>query len=420
MAYEYAAIFYQNMPQIHEGGLIMSKENESTKIPGIYRMASGLYQGRFSINGKRYSLYDRDIKTLQQKIADAKYEAAHGIYTQGGSILMNTWFEEWLKIKEPMLKQSTRCLYINCYRRYIRPHLGGKLLIKIRAIDIQAVITSLQKRSLSVGTIHIVNTLLNNIFNLALKYDMITKNPCIGIILPKEEKKELGVLSLDGQKLFLQVIKGDYYEPLFLLMLATGLRIGEACALTWQDIDLNHQILYVNHTLLYQPDPDTGKSAPRLQTPKSLTSRRCVPLIDDLAEVLRLHRENQKRFIREYSLDMQIPTEFRSLVFMTKKGQPVKEPNIYQRLCRITARMNAIEESAARLEKRPRHIYPNITPHKLRHAFATRAFENGLAPKTVSDLLGHSDLSLTMNLYTHVTAEMKQKEMEKLTNLLKG
>lgn len=398
----------------------MSKKNESTKIPGIYRMESGLYQGRFCINGKRYSLYDRDIKILQQKMADAKYEAAHGIYSQGGSILMNTWFEEWLKVKEPMLKQSTRYLYINCYRRYIRPQLGGKLLTKIRAIDIQTVITSLQKRSLSVGTIHIVNALMNNIFNLALKYDMVKKNPCIGIILPKEEKKEPGVLSQDGQKLFLEVIKGDYYEPLYLLMLATGLRIGEACALTWQDVDLHNQVLHVNHTLLYQPDPDTGKSTPRLQSPKSLTSRRCVPLIDDLAEVLRLHQKKQQHFIQEHFCDLHISAEFRNLVFMTKNGQPVKEPNIYQRLRHITARMNAIEESTAHLEKRPKQVFPNITPHKLRHAFATRAFESGLAPKTVSDLLGHSDLSLTMNLYTHVTAEMKQKEMEKLADVLKS
>lgn len=386
--------------------------------PGITMRKDGRYQGRFTSNGKRYTLYDKNLKSLKKRLADAKYEAEHGCFCTGGQVTLNTWYQTWLQeYKSVVVKDSTILLYTTSYERYIENVLGGRQLKDIRTIQIQKLYNDMQKNGLSVGTIQIVHAVLFNIFKLALKNDILVKNPCYGAEIPREEKKEPRVLTANEQEIFLENIRGNYYEPLLKVALGTGLRIGELLGLTWDDINFSASTITVSRTLLYMKNRQTGRFGFQYQTPKSRTSRRVVPLIPSLVSLLKEQRKYQQALrIARGPFWKPLP-HMNNLVFTTKNGTPIQEVYVVKCLNAITQRINRIEYQQALYENRPPVIFEKVTPHTLRHSFATRAFENGLAPKTVQELLGHSNINLTMNLYTHVTQDIKTREMEKLYHL---
>ncbi|MFW5675933.1 MAG: tyrosine-type recombinase/integrase [Acetivibrio ethanolgignens] len=381
--------------------------SKKTLPKGISLRKDGRYQGRFTFNGKRYTYYSRDVKELQKKMADARYELEHGIYGTGLDITLNHWFDVWMKeYKLLTVKNSTILLYSLNYERYVKESIGGYLLKDIKTIHIQRIYNEMHRQGLSLGTIQIVNSVLNNLFSQAVKNDYLMKNPCMGAILPKGEKREQRVLTFYEQTLFLAAIAGNFYEPLFQIALCTGLRIGELSALTWDDVDFEKKNLSVLRTLLYQKDYRTGEYGFRFQTPKSGSSKRIVPLIPDAVEILKKHRKAQKLYIMENQIEW-------------KPVDEIQEGHMVKRLAVVTDIMNRLEKEIAVKENRMPCIIENITPHTLRHSFATRAFENGLAPKTVQELLGHSNMNITMDLYTHVTYDTKKREMEKMSKILK-
>lgn len=386
--------------------------------PGITRRKDGRYQGRFTYNGKRYTLYDKNLRSLKKRLADAKYEAEHGYYCTGGQITLNNWYQTWLEeYKSVVVKNSTILLYTTSYERYISDVLGNRKLQDIRTIHIQKLYNDLQKSGLSVGTIQIVHAVLFNIFKLALKNEILIKNPCVGAEIPREEKKEPRVLTATEQEIFLDIIRGNYYEPLLKVALGTGLRIGELLGLTWDDIDFKTSTISISRTLLYMKNRQTGHFCFQFQSPKSRSSKRTVPLIPSLSILLKEHKKYQHaQRIARGPFWTPLPN-MDNLVFTTKNGTPIQEVYIVKCLNAVTAKINRIEHQQALYENRDPVPFERITPHTLRHSFATRAFENGLAPKTVQELLGHSNINLTMNLYTHVTHDVKVREMEKLYDL---
>ena len=396
------------------------KRNKKPLPKGISLRKDGRYQGRFTFNGKRYTYYSRDIKELQKKMADARYELEHGIYGSGLDITLNHWFDVWMKeYKLLTVKNSTILLYSLNYERYVKESIGNYLLKDIKTIHIQKIYNEMHRQGLSLGTIQIVNSVLNNLFSQAVKNDYLMKNPCMGAILPKGEKKEPRVLTFYEQTLFLAAISGDFYEPLYQIALCTGLRIGELSALTWEDINFEKKSLSVSRTLLYQKDYRTGEYGFRFQTPKSGSSKRIVPLIPDAVQILKKHQKAQKAYIMANREEWNPVDEMNNLIFTTRHGTPVQEAHMVKRLAAVTGKMNRLEKEIAAKENRMPYIIENITPHTLRHSFATRAFENGLAPKTVQELLGHSNMNITMDLYTHVTYDTKKREMQKMSKILK-
>lgn len=388
--------------------------------PGICQRKDGRFQGRFTFNGQRYTLYDRDLDELQKKMRAALYELEHGIYGKLSNITLNRWFEFWIEeYKLENVKNSTIILYTTNYERYVREMLGDKKLDSIKPLHIQKLFNTMKQQGLSLGTIQIVNSVLNNMFTQAVKNDLIMKNPCYGAVLPKATKKERRVMTSEEQKLFMKEIKDDFYGPICMLALATGLRIGELTGLTWDDIDFDGHLLYVNRTLLYQKTYGEDENTYQIQTPKSENSRRVVPMIPDVEKLLKKHRVDQMEHILRYGTNWEPIKGMENLVFTTRNGTPVQEVYIVKYLKRVTRRLNEQENLLAEKEKREPEIFAPITPHTLRHTFATRAFEHGMMPKTVQEILGHSNLSITMDLYTHVTNDTKIKEMKKVAGVLR-
>lgn len=393
----------------------MENATKERRLPkGISKRADGRYQGRFTFQGERFTLYDRDIKALQKKMADAKYEMEHGIYMNAQHMTLNAFFETWLsEIKENTVKANTISVYMEIYKVHIAPTLGKLQVSSINKLMVQRLLNNMSKNGLSPNTLAKTKAILYSIFKEAMENRMISYNPCENITI-RRDKTERRVLSYDEQKLFLDTIRGSRYEMLCILGLSTGLRIGELSGLRWSDINFEEKTLTVERTYIYLHDVKNHQMKDVFHSPKTKNSCRTIRLLDSTLELLKQHKASQDREKAAMGDEWCPVEDGEDLVFTTKTGGPVRGLNVAETLNNYVNKINKQEEQLALKEHREPVIFERITPHTLRHTFATRAFESGIPPKVVQQILGHSSLEMTMDLYTHVTEDVQSKEIQKL------
>ena len=394
----------------------MENVTKERRLPkGITKRSDGRYQGRFTFQGERYTLYDRDIKALQKKMADARYEMEHGIYLNAQHMTLDSFFETWIsEVKENTVKGNTLSVYIEIYKIHIAPSLGKMKVSAISKLMIQRLLNNMSKNGLSANTLAKTKAILYSVFKEAMENRMISYNPCENITI-KRDRTERRVLSYEEQKIFLEAIQGSRYEVLCILGLSTGLRIGELSGLRWSDIHFEEKYLSVERTYVYLHDIKNHQMKDEFHSPKTKNSVRTVRLLDSTLELLQQHKKKQERE-KEALGDNWCPVEGgEDLVFTTKNGGPVRGLNVAETLNNYVKNINKKEEALAQAENREPVYFERITPHTLRHTFATRAFESGIPPKVVQNILGHSSLEMTMDLYTHVTEDVQSKEIQKLS-----
>ena len=247
-------------------------------------------------------------------------------------------------------------------------------------------------------------------FNKAMIDDFIRKNPARGIILKRNEEKDIRVLSIDEQKTFFDCCKGTFYDNFFTVAVSTGMRIGELAALRWEDIDLENKIIHVTRTLIYQKFEGDEKKEFHFGDPKTWSSTRDIP-INNQCEIALKKQFLQKNVIEtKYPKTKKIKPEFRDLLFTTKFNTPINSQIICDAISKIVQEINLTRDIVEEIEI--------FSCHCFRHTFATRCFEAGIQPKTVQSYLGHATLQMTMDLYTSVLEEHRISEMNKLENML--
>lgn len=199
-----------------------------------------------------------------------------------------------------------------------------------------------------------------------------------------------------------------FCDNLFVVAVSTGLRQGEICALTWDDIDFEKKEISVTKTLLYQKlEGDTQKEF-HLNPPKTRTSKRTVPISKQCETALKKQYIQRNNVMARKSAK---PLEgFENLLFTTKYGTPICNQILLDAIKRIIEEINLCRDELEQFEI--------FSPHCFRHTFATRCFEAGIQPKTVQAYLGHATLQMTMDLYTSVLGNHRQEEMQKLENVL--
>ncbi|MBR5317324.1 MAG: site-specific integrase [Lachnospiraceae bacterium] len=336
---------------------------------------------------------------------DKRYEVEHGIYSKEQNILFDAWFNEWLEVyKSADCKYSTLNLYKNVYERYIKKEFGKKRIKTIRGDMIQRFINSVaNKYSKSVAST--INFLLYDALRQAVRNGIIARNPMDNTTPPKfkeQERKE--ALTEEDQRIFLDAAKSSRYYPLYRLATLTGMRIGEILGLQWKDIDFESAEIHINHTMCYVP----GRGQ-YLDTPKSIASRRIIPMEKD-GEIFVLLKDWKKEQMKQRMLVgkyWQPLNGLEDIVFTSERGTPHYDMNIRtdQRTIIRKLREKGIDLG-------------HCTFHTLRHCFATRCIENGMDPKVLQALLGHSTFSMTMDLYCSVMESTKRKEMKKVMNAL--
>ena len=242
---------------------------------------------------------------------------------------------------------------------------------------------------------------LVDLFNKAVDSDLLIKNVAkqINTVVTKESKKTQRVMTLEETKIFLEVSRGRFYFPLFVLALETGMRIGELAGLQWDDVDFEKKIIHVRHSLCCFPK--SGKQIFEMHEPKTTSGARDIPLTSKAFYALKEQYLKKQNMLNKglFPLD-----GYENLVFVTRNNHPLTANIVTQAIKTIVKEIGI---------QYPDITFDKITPHTFRHTFATRYIEMGIQPKTVQKLLGHSKLEMTMNLYCHVTNDTLYEAVEK-------
>lgn len=376
----------------------------------IRQRKSGIYSGRYVDRfGERKELYERNLSELKRKLNTAMYDDAMGNNVIDNRITLSEWFESWVEIhKYKVIRNNTERLYKQVFYKHIEPVLGKKKLNDITQLNIKKLLKELDEKGLQYETKNRVRIMLLDMFEKAMIDNYVRKNPCKGVKVVRDEEKEVRVLSVEEQSDFFECCKGTFYDNLFVVAVSTGLRQGEVCALTWDDIDLEKKEIHVTKTLLYQElDGDNGKTF-HINPPKTKTSKRTVPINRRCEIALK------KQFIQRNNIMSKRSARplkgFENLLFVTRVGTPICNQIMSDAIRRIIDEINLYRDELEQFEY--------FSSRCFRHTFATRCFEAGIQPKTVQAYLGHATLDMTMNLYTSVLQNKKQDDMEKLECVL--
>ncbi len=363
------------------------------KMAGVRIREDGRLEKRFSIDGKRYSVYGFTGKEVLDREQELRDQIKAGTYTENRNITLDQYFNEWIKSREKNVKSNTINSYSRWYK-HIKPLLGDRKIQKIERREIKMLQDECSK-TMKPNSVNSIINLLNTVLNDAVRDEIITKNPASGIKEVKEMAKAKAsetyhrALTEQEQADFMQEAKDSYYYNFFALMLCTGMRNGEARALTWQDVDFKNNVIHINKTVT------CDKNARLIiGTPKTAAGVRDIPLTDTARGVLVKQREMMNNIL---SFDRQ------ERVFSSVDGTIVYNATVNIEIKSIIKRLAA---RGITIE--------HFTTHAFRDTFATRFIEQGGQPQTLKTILGHNSLAMTMDLYAHVLPNKKQEEMRKI------
>ncbi len=385
--------------------------------PGISLRKDGRYQARYTFNGKRYTIYGTDLKEVQRKLRDAKYEMDHGVYARPDRLTVDSWYKTWLKeYRENVVRETTIIGNEKCYK-HVKPEIGHMKLQAVRPEHIQRILNKMKREGYSSGYIENTRQTMNMIFHQAAMNGIIIINPVEKSILPKVESEERNprrrALTEQEQKAFLECAakRKPFYADIFYVGFFTGMRIGEINGLEWRDIDFEKMEIHVNGTMIKIAGKDYYKGPV-----KTGESKRTIPMLPEIAKRLRRHKVEQAKLRMMLGDKWQPVRGLEHLVFTTMFGKPLMTLSVGRYIDSTVNAVNRAEEKKAAAEHRKPELMETFCPHAMRHTFATRALERGIPPKVVQSYLGHSTIDVTMNIYTHVTAELEREEIRKLAN----
>ena len=388
----------------------MAKDLNGKELPkGITQRSDGRYMGRFTYAGQRYTLYNVNLKKLCKVLADLHYEVEHGVYAKETKITVESWFNTWmLEYKKNSVKYGTYNNYQGVYDLYIKKKLGKRKLSDIRPQHIQSIYNDLNAKGYSHKTISLVAIVLGGMFKQAYKNQMIQRNPVELATLPRKtrKKKEFRVLSAEEQKTFLEYAAESPYYKVYVVALGTGMRSGEIRALEWENIDFQNRVIHVTGTLKFHKGEGYKKDSP-----KTATSDREIPMLDEVYKILKLQRKEQAELKMKLGDKWQPTPGLGNLVFTSQYhrkayGIPIGSAALNVDLKAVVQKIND-----AGIE------FEEATPHTLRHTFATRGLENGIPPKVMQELLGHTSITMTLDIYSHVLPDTKASEIQKIANM---
>lgn len=370
---------------------------------GISQRKDGRYQARFMNRfGKRQTIYGKTLSEIRQKLRNEQYEDEKKLNVVSSDMTLNEWFDVWMETCKKNCRNTTRSNYTCSYNR-VRESLGWRKLNNLNLIVMQQAFNELKTDTSRKDT----RRILIDMYNKAIDADLVLKNIPMQVnpIVSKDSnQEEPRVLTLEETEWFLEIAEHyRYYNP-FCLALETGMRIGEILGLKWSDIDFANQTIHVNRTLVYvtckdENHPKYGKRINEFHDPKTEKGKRRIPMTLRAYQILKRQQQWKNQIIAKGKLPR---VGFEDLVFVTTRNGPVSQNDTDLVMKIISDRIAEKHEG-----------FKPLTPHTLRHTFATRCIERGMNPKTLQIILGHSSVNITMNLYCHVTEETLFAEMEK-------
>lgn len=362
--------------------------------------------------GKKYSIYAKNLETLREKESEIQsLETAKQAKFDSRTTTLNDVFFLWKELKRG-LRPNTFQNYCYMYEQYVQDGLGRLYIASIRKSDIKRFFNSLSdERRLREGTIEAVQTVLHQVFQIAVDDEWIEKNPSDHAVKELKRSHQLDskkrmALTKAEQDLLLSFLSENTpnarWYPITAVLLGTGMRVGEATGLRWCDIDFEENMIDVNHTLVYYSNGN-HKCKFAINDTKTPASKRLIPMTKSVREAFLMEKEMQEQLDVVCSATIDGYTDF---VFLNRFGGLHTQGTLNKVYKRIIRNCNDAEFLKS---ENPSVLLPNFSSHTLRHTFATRLCESGMNMKLIQDILGHSEISTTMDIYTHVTQETKQQ-----------
>ena len=360
---------------------------------GFRRKDNGSLEYRFSIGDKRFSVSGSTVAECRRREREKRDAVAAGQYVRNDKITVQQYFDEWMKGRTGTVKEST----LKAERVGFKPvldEIGSEKVAKLERRQIIALQAKLREHFTTTGVNYRI-ALLSTLMKIAVYDEIITRNPCIGI--PRLKRTEQPAretshraLTREEQTEFFRVAaeNKEWLYELLCFMVQTGVRIGEALALKWSDIDYKTGIIHIRRTVI------EGDDGPKIgQTTKSKAGIRDIPITAEIRETLKAQRQKAREVFGDNILQVD------GLVFISMQNHGL-------------LRKSSVNVSIYRIAKKAG--VDHISAHAFRDTFATRAIESGMNPQTLKTILGHSSFEMTMDLYAHVMPNTKKEEMEKV------
>lgn len=387
--------------------------------PGESVRANGKYQYKYHIDGKPHFVYSWKLEptdklpkgkkpclSLRELEKQINTELAVLSNIVDGQMTVCELVDRYLKTKTGV-RESTKQGYVTVQRLLAKEKFGSQKIRNVKISDAKLFLIKLQQEDgKGFSTIHNIRGVLRPAFQMAVDDDILVKNP-FGFQLQTvlvNDSVTREALSKDQMQKFLKFIHDDvvyckYYEVVYILF-HTGMRISEFCGLTLKDIDIKNKTVNIDHQL-----QRTADMRYIIVETKTDAGKRKIPITDDVAAMFQAIIEDREAPAVEKIID-----GYSGFLFYDKEGKPLVALHWQNRFNNMVKRYNDIY----------RIQMPNITPHVCRHTYCSNQAKAGMNPKTLQYLMGHSDISVTMNVYTHINFDDAEEELRRMEEFRKA
>ena len=344
---------------------------------------------------KRKQIYGKTRKEVAEKLKILLRDQQQGLSIAAERQTVTQFLTRWLSdVVQGSVRARTHESYKTTVERHIIPMLGRHDLAKLTAQHVNTLLKTKAAEGLSATTVKYIRTILRVALNQAVKWDLVPRNVIAAVPVPRIERHEVRAMTPDEARRFLDAIRGNRLEALYTVALALGLRQGEALGLHWADVDLDTGTLRVRWSL--------QRIAKTLQlvAPKTEHSKRTITIPPPAVAALRAHRVRQM----EERLRAGAAWQDTGLVFTTPIGTPLDKANLGKRFKAVLKQVGL----------------PSMRFHDLRHCCASLLLAQNVHPKVVQEILGHSQISMTLDLYSHVLPAAKSDAADLMGRLLTG
>ncbi|WP_435243536.1 site-specific integrase [Streptomyces cucumeris] len=363
----------------------------------IWQRKDGRYEGRVYVpqpdgTRKRKTIYGNTWDECDEKRQELVRRDRQGIPTPSRSAKLSEWLPYWLEEHiRPHRKRTTYIKYEMHVRLYLVPQLGTRRLESLTTANVRRMLKAVTAQA-SAATAKEAHRVLRTALTTACREELISRNVAQLVPAPRVAPRELRPWSLDETLTFLEATRSDPLYPAFVLAVALGLRRGEILGLHWRDVDLDRRTLTVR-TQLQRGGNELYEDITKNRRARTIP----IPLM--CVAPLRWQRLRQATQRTAAGKDWQDS----DYVFTTRSGRPIEPRNLNRSFERIA-------ESAG---------LPRVRLHDTRHGCASLLFAAGVAPRVVMEILGHSQIAVTMNVYTHVNDDSRREAMGHMDRLLK-
>ncbi len=400
------------------------RENEAQRKDGMYRY-------RYTVDGKRHEVCSwrllpsdktpagkKEKPSLREMEEQIQKDLLSGVSISKSKITVNEQIKKYLDSKKN-IGLGTNYEYHRAFKSTIEPSSLGRMEIQdVKYSDISKFYSKLLQKGFSFTYVKSFHKILQPAFQLAVDDSVISVNPCRNALKQFSGKVTKNVrepLTRKQQSRLMHFVKENYKDSRNYVILATflgtGLRMGELMGLTWDEINLENGVINLKHQVVY--GVVNNRNVFYSKEPK-YNEIRTIPLQENLHKILKKYYDDTWEDSKNSGVEV---GNLKGFLFWSSNGNPISPNVLYNIFYKIQVAYNKQEKQLAEVEKRPFVLLPHITPHVFRHTYCTRMAEDGMDIKALQAIMGHKDVTITMDVYNHVSKERVMLQLPILEQL---